>query len=260
MSTEPEISDEMRAENLRAIEAWNNRPRRRVNSPSTRTPTISWHNNHADRIEKQLQEDSHRTWGFVIYRTTYGQDEDWAEFLKRLRFRMEDDFDLCNGRDVLELFTLTVIEDREQLDGASTAAIRERFREWCTTAPQSEQQEEVGARGGIIRGRSPRYRYAIQVDAESLSSIVHDAPAPPQSDLTKGGWVKLIDASWQPRSSGRNQNSYEPVEGVTGKHVGWMKVPYQNIMNEDYADAYDLNWFVTTYRRPPGVMGYPYGT
>jgi hypothetical protein len=253
MSTEAEIQ----AENARAIQAWHNRPRRRIASPSPRKPNSSSRFNHADQIEQQLQEDGHRTWGFVIYRTCCGNDEDWAEFLKRLRFRMERAFDFYNGRDVLTLFTLTVIEDPERLDGASTAAVRERFRQWCVTAPQSEQQQ--GDAGSEIRpGLSPRYRYAIQVDAASLQSVVHDAPAPPNLDITKQGWVKLIDASWQPISSERLRDLFEPIEGVIEKDVGWMKIPYSHVMDEYYVRCRNLNWWVTSYQRPPTVAGYPY--
>jgi hypothetical protein len=41
---------------------------------------------------------------------------------------MEETFKGFNRMDILETFTLTVIEDEEKLDGASTATIRERFR------------------------------------------------------------------------------------------------------------------------------------
>jgi hypothetical protein len=76
MRTEEEIL----AENQRLAEGFLRRPRR-VISPSRRQPERSWHFNHADRIERQLQEDGHRRWGFVIYRTTYGNDEEWGELL-----------------------------------------------------------------------------------------------------------------------------------------------------------------------------------
>jgi hypothetical protein len=70
----------------RAVQAWNDRPRRRVPSPSPCKLDITTHSNYAEQIERQLQEDGHRTWGFVIYRTCYDNtDGDWAEFLKRLR-------------------------------------------------------------------------------------------------------------------------------------------------------------------------------
>jgi len=217
---------------------------------SIRTPIMVRRCNHADLIEDQLKADGHRTWGYVIYRTTYDNDEDWTEFLKRLRFRMEKVFDFFNGRDILDLFTLTVIEDREHLDGVSAAAVGKLFRQWYATAPELEQPEGAGL------GFSPRYRFAIQVDAESLHSVVHDAPAPPANDITKKGWVRLINPRWQP--SRDIQEVYEPIEGVTKEHVGWMKVPYQHVMDESYALAWSLRYWATTYRRPPYVIGYPY--
>ena len=82
---------------------------------------MSWENNAADLIERQLQHDGHRAWGFVVYRTIYDNDVDWTEFLRRLRFQMEDKFNCFNGRDILEKFTLTVLEDRSLFDGASTS-------------------------------------------------------------------------------------------------------------------------------------------
>jgi hypothetical protein len=122
--------------------------------------------------------------------------------------------------DVLEMFTLTVVEDAEQLDGASTATIRQWFREWRETAPQLEQQAGDEDSREIRAGFSPRYRYAIQVDVDALRSVVHDAPAPPTVDVTKQGWVKLIDASWEPRADERLPDTFEPIEGVTEKDVG----------------------------------------
>ncbi|OCK78572.1 hypothetical protein K432DRAFT_427169 [Lepidopterella palustris CBS 459.81] len=169
----------------------------------------------------------------------------------------EEGEDQQQKKDILDLFTLTVIEDREHLDGASTAAIRERFWKWCMTAPQSEQQQGDDQGSEIGPGLSPRYRYAIQVDATSLHSVVYDAPAPPNLDTTKRGWVKLIDASWQPVSSERIRDFFEPIQGVTQNNVGWMKIPYHHI-DEYYVHCRDLNYWVTSYRRPPAVMGYPY--
>ena len=247
------------AEFERVVEAFKERlARRQVLDPSPRRPDISTRNNDADEIERQLQEDGHRTWGYVIYRTCYKTttDEDWAEFLKRLRWQMERKFDYFNGRDILDLFTLTVIDDRE-LDGADTATIREHFRQWCITAPQSEQSTGDGSE--IRAGQSPRYRYAIQADFESLQSVVFDASAPPALDISKKGWVKLITASWRAVLPPETlQEYFEPLEGVVQNDVGWMKIPYQQVMTQYYAEACDLNFWPISYRRPPFVMGWPY--
>ena len=249
------------AEFARVVEAFKDRlARRQVDDPSPRRPDIMTRSNYADEIERQLQEDGHHTWGFVIYRTCYNNNthEDWAEFLKRLRWRMEWTFDRYNGRDILDLFTLTVTDDRE-LDGASTATVREHFRQWCITAPQSEQQQSTTGGSEIRPGQSPRYRFAIQVDAASLKSVVYDAPAPPVRDASKSGWVKLIDASWQAVLPPETlQDFYEPIEGVVQDDVGWMKIPYQRVMSEYYVLGRDRNFWPIYYRRPPFVIGWPY--
>jgi hypothetical protein len=45
--------------------------------------------NNADNIERQLQEDGHKIWGWVIYRCTYKSNEEWASFMDRLRYYIE---------------------------------------------------------------------------------------------------------------------------------------------------------------------------
>jgi len=224
---------------------------------------LSWENNAADLIERQLQDDGHRTWGFVIYRTTYDSDADWVGFLRRLRFQMEDTFDSFNGRDILGKFTLTVLDDRSVFDGAGTDTIRRHFQQWSLTAYRTEQQLEEGGESGssagrVGIGRSPRYRFAVQMDAEALHSVVHDAPVPLELDTTKNGWVKLIDKSWYLGRGEGNSSPLEPIEGVTGEDVGWMKVPYQSVMTEYYTRCRSINNWNLSYRRPPKVAGSPY--
>ncbi|KAK3169508.1 hypothetical protein OEA41_008892 [Lepraria neglecta] len=235
----------------------------RPQSPSRRQPQSDWYFNEADVIERQMQADGHRTWGYVIYRTTYSSDDNWAEFLRRLRFHMEDTFDSYNGRDILELFTLTVFSDSSLFDGADTPTIRAHFRQWAENAFRAEQQPQDGSSGEEVRmGLSPRYQFCVQVDAAALHSVVHDAPAPPAIDLTKNGWVKLINKSWIPREEDPrarpDPNAYEPIEGVTERDVGWMKCPYQSVMTEYYSGNEGLNGWRTEYCRPPKVAGPPY--
>ena len=57
--------------------------------------------NLADLLERYLQDDGHQTWGFMIYRSTYSSDANWAGFLQRLRSGMEDAFNCYNSRDML---------------------------------------------------------------------------------------------------------------------------------------------------------------
>jgi hypothetical protein len=232
--------------------------RQRIQNPSQRNLNMSWELNPADQIEHQLREDRHRTWGFVIYRTTYDNDADWTEFIKRLKFHMHDTFEWVGGQDILDKFSLTIFDDREKFDGASTQAVRQHFQQWSVAAYRDEQRQEADSsdrtRGTVI-GRSPRYRYAIAIDAESLHSVVHEAPAPPELDASTKGWVKLIDKSWYlGRSLGRDPEDYPAPEGNTESDVGWMRVTYWAVMSECYVRSESINFWSNSYRRPPQVM------
>ena len=175
---------------------------------------------------------------------------------------MERDFDYYNGSDILEKSTLTEMNDRSLFDGASTNNFRRHFQQWSLKAYQAEQHpgENTGqASPTMVKfGRSPRYRFAVQVDVAALHSLLHDAPTPREIDTTKKGWVKLIDKSW---SLGRNvadSDAFEPVEGRTENDVGWMKVPYHHATTKCYANLRSPNDWGVHYCRPPRVAGWPY--
>jgi hypothetical protein len=234
-------------------------------NPSPRNPHISRESSHADLIEEGYQADGHRTWGFVIYRTTYESDADWADSMQRLRWWTTDAMEIFNGQDVLDRMTWTVFDDRERFDGADTTAVRRRFRAWAETAVLSERQQPDDA-AIISEGASPRYRYCIQVDADALDPCVHDSsPPPPNCRLEQAGWVKVIDKNWIPRHAnpifaGRRSYphayDFEPLEGgVTEEHVGWLKCPLPGVMTEYYYLLRDRNGWMVVYRRPPVVVG-----
>lgn len=63
------------------------------------------------------------------------------------------------------MFSLTVMEDRSQFDGADRLTIRQHFLEWRAKAPAEEQtdpkdenDEDVSAITAAKAGLSPRYR------------------------------------------------------------------------------------------------------
>lgn len=212
---------------------------------SRRTPQYSTHNNNADNIERYLQEDGHRTWGFVIYRCTYGSDHDWDQFMMRLRHQIQKTLQIYNGLDMMDSLNLTVFEDRSLLDGASTSVVREQFKQWATTAPQQEQ--------GTGPALSHRYRFCVQVDAVGLEAVIHDAPTPPYPDTTSDGFVNLIWKDWRPSTTDPIEEAEEPIEGCTLDDVGWMKVAYQEVVVDMYYYLRDRNAWYTEYRRPPEV-------
>ena len=118
-------------------------------------------------IERQMQEDGHRIWGYVIYRTSYSSEDDWTDFRRRLRYHVEDTFKYYNGQDTFELFTL-IFSDPTLFDRADT--------------PEDDSGGEE-----VRMGRSPHSQFCVQVDAAALNSVVYDDPAP-RSTLRRRAW------------------------------------------------------------------------
>lgn len=196
---------------------------------------------------------------------------------------MRRDFEGCNGLDILDLFALTVMDSREHLDGVDSHKVRQHFLDWAAQAPSTEQQSEdledlvASATAQPKAGLSPRYRFAIQVDADALRLVVHDAPPLEEQSYSEVGWVRFIDAAWQqgakqslqanlregrllsmPLRASDDHKTFPAVEGMTDKHVGWMKIPYDKAQCGVYVDSRDPNRWSRVYCRPPMVLGWPW--
>lgn len=205
---------------------------------SRRTPNVLTKLNNADNIERYLEEDGHRKWGVVIYRCTYDSDSDWQEFMKRLYQQAEKTLQFYNGLDLMESLDLLVFDDPSISNDASTAAIRDHFKEWATTALYQEQNTGPA--------QSQRYRYCIQVDDYALKSVISHDPEMPS------GIVNLIWKDWVPTSDPREPME-EPIEGCTQVNVGWMIVSYESVIVSLYYHLRDWNAWYVEYRRPPEV-------
>ena len=115
-----------------------------------------------------------------------------------------------------------------------------------------------------------RYKLCVQVDEAALQSIVST------EGETFGGeaWVNLIETDWELGTAAalREQEKLEylemglhpelfeeevevlpEIDGCTEENVGWMKVHYQSLIPEIYADMMDHNGFEEYYLRPPGI-------
>lgn len=109
-----------------------------VPNPPPRNANVSTESSIPDRIEAGYQTDGHKTWGFVIYRTSYESDADWNEFMRRLSWWTRDFMEYSNEQDVLGLMTWTVFDDRACFDGADTAAEQSEQSNGLDDTPQSK--------------------------------------------------------------------------------------------------------------------------
>ncbi|KAF2160775.1 hypothetical protein M409DRAFT_59571 [Zasmidium cellare ATCC 36951] len=195
---------------------------------SRRQPNQATVFNDCDNIERQMQEDEHKIWGWVVYRSDYSSEEDWQEFLQRLR----------------HVWITTSLKIKTFL----TATIREHFRVWAATASEQEQ--------GAGPARSQRYQFCIQVDSDALHSVVHNPLSPGDSGYRNNrGWVKLIWKDWEPAADDAMEwRDEQPVEGIALNDVGWCRATYEYIMPTMYAMIRSRNDWYREYRRPPKVI------
>lgn len=220
------------------LEEWYRTRAQRVKDPSQRTPYRSTYFNDADNVERQLQQDSHKIWGWVIYRCTYESDDDWNEFMRRLGCWICEGLKNDGGLDMLGSLDYHVFEDKAVFDGAHPSTAREHFRDWCVTAPQQEQ--------GVAAMQSQRYNYCLHVDQAALESVLN-APAPPEYDINNGGFVNLVCL----RVLGGMRP--EHAEGRDERNHCWMRIGYQDLMVTWYSLFRKHGSWLTEYRVPPEV-------
>ncbi|KXH38489.1 hypothetical protein CSIM01_05614 [Colletotrichum simmondsii] len=212
-------------------------------------------------------------WGWVIYRTTYGDDEAWERCKEIITYRTRRNIADSDAPGIAKNLELTFVEDKSLFDGASKHQLRSHFRTWSLGAFQSEnpRAEDVsGDLGYWMQGCGvPRYVYFFQVDLESLRSIVFEAPQPPDYDLDLESHINFIDAYWKPmrepaevlRHTDQDEidafeTVQEPIEGCRDENVGWMKVSPET-MGSDWYEVWlgsiggDASIWYAFYKRPP---------
>lgn len=212
------------------------------------------------KILEDLAKLGHDKWGFVIYRCTYRDNQAWDRFKDIVRRRTLEDMADSDAPEAADRLQWTFVDDEASLDGASKDQLRARFRQWATEAitsenPRAEHHQIFGV---------PRYRYFIQVDEQSLRSVL----LAPALDPSGKGYVHFVDSQWKQSSeddddddddeSEENEEAYELIEGCAEEDVGWMKIAAMMID----ASFYDISsgfayggWHVY-YKRPPATVLY----
>ncbi|KAI7158598.1 hypothetical protein KC349_g4775 [Hortaea werneckii] len=214
-------------------------PTKYVQNPSRRTPNRETAFNDADSVERQLQADGHKIWGWVIYRCTYENDEEWAEFMRRLHFYNEKTLRFHNALDMQATLDYRVFEDRDRFDSMHPSAVLEHFTQWAATAPQQEQGESA------YHWRSQRYNYCLHVDQEALQSVI-GASAPP-ADRFGPGYVNLVCR----KIIGGMRPEY--TDDRANRDHCFMRINYQSLMVGWYSQLRPQGSWSNEYRIPPEV-------
>jgi hypothetical protein len=94
----------------------------------------------AERVTLEtLEQSKHDKWGYVIYRCTYRNDRDWNRFKQLVHKRSRENIEESDTPQIAQSLEWTFVEDRDALDGASRAQLRERFNKWAAQVIATEQ-------------------------------------------------------------------------------------------------------------------------
>ena len=129
-------------------------------------------------IARYMWEGGHRSWGLVIYRCTYQSDEDWNIFMNKLRSNTKTMLGYGNGLELMNSLEMTIFDDRENLENASTTEVRRRFNDWAIDAPTEN------------RALDPAWRIVIGTTYSSIK-----AASIPSSTITDQGKQRTMHIS-----------------------------------------------------------------
>jgi hypothetical protein len=218
----------------------------------------------------------HHKWGFIVYRTTYDDEEAWKRFMDVLTRGADLLLRKSNKQRLQPYLFWTTMEDRNAFDGASKDAIRDHFRDWVSM--RTVERDGPGADSADIARTSPRYRVCLYVDKAAVDAASLDEVPNPygieyyrikdrvvlidgQFSQHPGGALELDEYELQEIADGEytledvedNDDTYDPIEGRTSYDVGWMYIQLQFVSSSYERLAESAHEWTEMYKRPPGA-------
>jgi hypothetical protein len=202
----------------------------------------------------------HQKWGFLVYRTTYSDDEKWDQFIKLFQEGVRKDVKrLWGDTEHVNYLDFPVQEDSISLKDATKDELRNRFDAWRTSnEPWNEQglTKETNPEF-LLEDHSLRTRYFIQVDDDAMESVLAYG-----TGINNGGYVNLIWSNAVYKVDEEDTEDVETdlghpeLEGMNYLHVGFQRVAVEWIYPHFW-------WFFCSmdenddlvYDRPPIISG-----
>ncbi|KAI4597534.1 hypothetical protein KJ359_004236 [Pestalotiopsis sp. 9143b] len=166
-----------------------------------------------------------QTWGFAIYRTSYGAATDtaWQSLLEAIHTRVREevlalrvlwgdpprfsDEETQKCEEFLSLFQLDVKEDQSALEGASADRVREIIKK---TEPRPTYDKPLGGTLTTLQG------VFLYIDDEVLETV-RQTPS-----STYPPWIKMVELVYDPDHHKGNVR-------VPRNYFGWMKMSVESL-------------------------------
>ena len=223
------------------------------------------------QIEEEMLPE-HRKWGYIVYRTTYADEEQWShciEFFQNL-VRKITRKKTGGPEHASKYLDFPDRNDHIAFNNATTAPLRTHFEQW-------RRSDEAFTKQGMQHNQrrqlwdSMRYRGFVRIDTESMQSILEVA----SGRLTSSSaWVDVVQVDWpedDPDEEDEDEDADEdgdgdedenmpdkdkfedgwpPIEGVTAYNVGFQRVSVDDLYPSFWRDKYAISGVL--YVRPPG--------
>ncbi|KAK4505308.1 hypothetical protein PRZ48_003271 [Zasmidium cellare] len=162
--------------------------------------------NDCERISRSLNRHHDGKFGFVVWRCSYANDADWARFMERLTKHVHTQIDADPlGHKIKDHFAWDIMDNKEDLDGATKEQVRKKQNEWTNTV------------GGIPA--YGRYTNGIYADQEVIDSVLNgDAPESTSSQdfCHPTAFVKVLDDQFEEQPEQLSPEA-EPDDAVREK-------------------------------------------
>ncbi|EGE01158.1 hypothetical protein TEQG_00210 [Trichophyton equinum CBS 127.97] len=181
------------------------------------------------------------TWGFVIYRCSYNNEDAWQTILQKMNDETAATLESEGEDELVRRHEMIIMEDKAKYDGATSHDIRDHFTSWVfNTVPYITIKVPTESELQLTL-----YNYCLFVDDLCLESVEHmETPV-----------VKLLGKHFGARDPEDRDYTIHPdyEDGETDmeeEDVGWM---YLKV--DGYAEMYNAleedEWWYELYRRPP---------
>lgn len=195
------------------------------------------------RIHNDLEYYQDDRWGWVFYRTTYKDDLAWDTFKRYINTWSRKSLPRRGASPaVLSALEWTFVSNQTTLDGVSREQLRHRFREWRKIAMRAENPRRDPST--LIRSIDipQRYLYFIQVDEDSLSSVIESG-----GEFLDSGWVHLV----------RCDDELDGELAAGQEDEGWMMIS-ANMVGAEFYDGIGttIECWDAFYEPPPDVVNW----
>lgn len=202
-----------------------------------------------------MQETGYHEWGFIIYRTTYDDDDAFQRYIALLQQWTEQSLDRTGRKELLlQYHNFIIMDDKNLLDGATKVQVRKHFVAWIAEQKAAGVIPELAL---IEKTKIPRFNHCLVVDKACMHSLISHKLWTPGGEMPLAPKVACVipDSNWKP--PGKGPAVYPPVENCKQFYVGWMYFNAQVILgvyNDNSGPDYEDEG-IQSYIRPPMLMG-----